>query len=331
MKKVENLVFLESRERKNYSFERVTFLNILHLKYAVEVEKTRSISKAAENLFMGQPNLSRAIRELEEDLGIMIFKRTSKGIKITPQGEEFLASAKNILAQIDEVENRYKNKAGGVQKFSISVPRASYVCEAFIEFACQLGKSSGAEIYYKETNSIRAIDNLLQADYKLGIIRYQTSFETYYQALFREKGLSCTPITEYSCVALMSVKNPLAWRDTVSLSDLTGMMEIANPDHYIPSLPLTDAKKAEMGDLTDKHIYVYERASQFELLERVENTFMWVSAIPDEILQKYGLVQKPCPDNEKRYQDVLIYRKGYHFSDLDKQFLAILDKYKTKI
>ena len=55
-------------------------MNILHLKYAVEVAKTRSISKAAENLYMGQPNLSRAIKELEESLGITIFRRTTKGI-----------------------------------------------------------------------------------------------------------------------------------------------------------------------------------------------------------------------------------------------------------
>ena len=65
-------------------------MNIAHLKYAVEVEKTASITKAGENLFMGQPNLSRGIKELEETLGVKIFKRTSKGIVPTPQGEEFL-------------------------------------------------------------------------------------------------------------------------------------------------------------------------------------------------------------------------------------------------
>ena len=69
-------------------------MNIAHLKYAVEVEKTASITKAAENLFMGQPNLSRGIKELEETLGVKIFKRTSKGIVPTPQGEELLGYAK---------------------------------------------------------------------------------------------------------------------------------------------------------------------------------------------------------------------------------------------
>ncbi|MGM9680910.1 MAG: LysR family transcriptional regulator [Eubacteriales bacterium] len=306
-------------------------MNILHLKYAVEVEKTRSISKAAENLFMGQPNLSRAIRELESSLGITIFKRTSKGITVTPQGEDFLSRAKNILSQIDEMENYYKTGQGGIRKFSLSAPRASFVCSAFAEFASTLDRESPAEIYYKETNSIRAIDNLLQADYKLGIIRFQTLFESYYKALFHEKGIASQTIVEYSCVALMSVKNPLAWKESISQSDLAGYVEIANPDHYVPSLPFADAMKAEMSDFTDQHIYVYERASQFELLDKVDNSFMWVSAIPQDILDKYGLVQKKCPDNEKRYKDVLIYRKGYHFTDLDRKFLDILDKYKAQV
>ncbi|MDE7194471.1 MAG: LysR family transcriptional regulator, partial [Oscillospiraceae bacterium] len=84
-------------------------MNILHLKYAVEVEKTRSISKAAENLYMGQPNLSRAIKELEESLGITVFKRTTKGISITPDGEEFLRRARRIVSQVEEMEDIYRN------------------------------------------------------------------------------------------------------------------------------------------------------------------------------------------------------------------------------
>ena len=83
-------------------------MNIQHLKYALEVAKQKSISKASRSLYMGQPNLSRAIKELEDELGIIIFERTSKGIKPTPDGEEFLQYAKRILLQIEEVEDIYK-------------------------------------------------------------------------------------------------------------------------------------------------------------------------------------------------------------------------------
>lgn len=85
-------------------------MNLLHFKYAIEVNKTLSINKAAENLFMSQPNLSRAIKDLEETLGITLFKRTYKGILVTAEGEEFLKYAKNILAQVEEVEGMYRNR-----------------------------------------------------------------------------------------------------------------------------------------------------------------------------------------------------------------------------
>ena len=84
-------------------------MNIMHLKYAVEIAKQGSINKAADVLLMGQPNLSRAIKELEQSLGITIFQRTTKGMTITPEGEEFLVYAKKILRQIYEVEAIYKN------------------------------------------------------------------------------------------------------------------------------------------------------------------------------------------------------------------------------
>lgn len=154
-------------------------MNISHLKYAVEVEKTRSISKAAENLLMSQPNLSRAIKELEKSIGVTLFNRTSKGMTPTPQGEEFLQYAKKILIQIYELEAMYKNRKNDKQTFSISVPRASYITYAFTEFVKSIDTKKQIEIFYKETNARCAINNILQADYKLGIIRYQTIFEEY--------------------------------------------------------------------------------------------------------------------------------------------------------
>ena len=86
----------------------------MHMKYALEVEKTRSISKAAESLYMGQPNLSRAIKELEESLGITIFNRTRRGIEPTEQGEKFLAYARNIIAQVEEVEALCRREKEGL-------------------------------------------------------------------------------------------------------------------------------------------------------------------------------------------------------------------------
>ena len=86
-------------------------MNVLHMKYALAVAKSGSINKAAEQLLMNQPNLSRAIRELEASVGTEIFSRSAKGMEVTPDGEKFLRYAENILKQIDELEDMFKNSA----------------------------------------------------------------------------------------------------------------------------------------------------------------------------------------------------------------------------
>ena len=120
-------------------------MNILHMKYAVEVAKAGSLNKAAENLLIAAPNVSRSIKELEADIGISIFERTAKGMELTPEGEEFINYAKGILNQIEEVENFYKKGSSKKQQFSISVPRACYISEAFSQFSKSLSKDA-AEI-----------------------------------------------------------------------------------------------------------------------------------------------------------------------------------------
>ena len=297
-------------------------MNLLHLKYAVEVAKTKSINKAAENLYMNQPNLSRAIRELEESLGIEIFKRTTKGITITLQGEEFLNYADKILNQIDEVENMFKIDKVKVQKFSISVPRATYISVAFAKFAEQIDKTKPMEILYKETNSMRAISNIINSDYKLGIIRYQKIYDEQFKTLLDEKDLHSELISEFNYNIIISKNDPLAAKSELEYDDLADYIEIAHSDPYVPSLPMADIKKSEYLDSIDKRIYLFERASQYDILENVTNTFMWVSPIPQSILDKYNLVQIPCKSDKRVYKDVLIYKNNYRFTELDEIFIT---------
>lgn len=303
-------------------------MNIQYLKYALEVAKHKSISKAARELFMGQPNLSRAIKELEDDLGITIFERNSKGITLTPDGEEFLQYAKRILLQIDEVEDIYKVGKKKKSHFSACVPRAGYIAYAFKELSKNIDIKNPAEIFYKETNSMRTINNVVKGDYNLGIIRYLTTFEKYFESLFLEKNLVAETITEFSYVLAMSSNNPLAQKKDIKPEDLSEYIEIAHADPYVPSLPVIDVKKAEMSEFVDKRIYVFERASQYMLLESVPNTFMWISPIPDEMLNQHNLIEKECSFSKKKYKDVLIYRKDYKLSDLDKSFIQNVHKAK---
>lgn len=299
-------------------------MNILHLKYAVEVAKTKSISKAAENLYMGQPNLSRAIKELETSLGITIFKRTSKGITTTPDGDEFLRRARRIVSQVDEMEEIYRNEKTHKQTFSICVPRASYFSVAMAEFSKHISLDDPAEIFYKETNSMRTITNVTRGDFNLGIVRFQAAFEKYFVGMFKEKKLEYDTVSEFAYRMAVKWNSPLAKKENISIEDLRNYIEITHGDPYVPSLPLIDVKKAELSEHVDKRIYVFERATQFMLLGNVPNTFMWMSPVPQPLLDNYGLVMRECPEHAKPYKDVLIYRKDYKLSELDKIFITDL-------
>lgn len=299
------------------------------MKYAVEVAKVGSLNKAAESLYVALPNISRSIKELEADLGITVFDRTAKGMVLTPDGEEFISYAKDILKQIDQVENMYKSGQVKKQKFSISVPRACYISDAFAEFSKMLS-GDACEIFYKETNSQRTINNILNHDYKLGIIRYAENFDKYFKSMLEEKALSYEIVTEFSYCLIMSADNPLASKEEITFDDLAGYIEIAHADPYVPSLPLSKVVKTELPDNIDRRIFIFERASQFDLLSRNPETFMWVSPAPVGVLEKYNLVQKKCVDNKKIYKDLLIYRNGYKLTELDKKFITALCDSKRK-
>lgn len=306
-------------------------MNLVHLKYAAVVAEQKSMTKAAELLFTAQPNLSRAIRELESGIGITIFRRTSKGIFPTPEGEEFLGYAKKVLAEVDALESMYRDRGKETARFSISVPRASYISCAFTEFVNRLPDGGAAEIFYKETNSQRAIENIVESDYRLGILRYQSGYEANFKKLLGEKELSGETVCEFRYVLLMSERHPLAQKKAIEIADLSPFTEIAHADPFVPSLPLSAVRKNEMLDNVARHIYVFERGSQMDLLSCSRQAFMWVSPVPERILRRYSLVQRECAENDRLYRDLLIRKRGYTLTALDKSFIDELMRVRDEI
>ena len=251
-------------------------------------------------------------------------------MKISPHGEEFLKYAKNILKQVDTLENMFRSDFAEKKKFSISVPRASYVGEAFSSFSLSLPTNGGFEVFYKETNALRAVKNILEADYRLGIIRYAEHYDEYYKEMLENKGLSYELIAEFRYQPVMNEHSSIASKEEITFADLADKTEIAHADPYVPSLPLSEVKKEELPD-TPRRIFVFERASQFELLAKNADTFMWASPVSKQTLGRYGLVQKTCPENQKVYKDVLIYKKDYALTDLDKNFITVLCRVKRNL
>ena len=130
-------------------------MNLQQLKYAVEIARVGSISKAAKNLYMGQPNLSKSIKELEAELGQTLFSRTARGVQPTRAGEDFLGYARSILSQVESLSQLYRKDGAPAARLHMAAPRASYISNAFSAFAAQLSATGTAlDLDYRETNSM---------------------------------------------------------------------------------------------------------------------------------------------------------------------------------
>ena len=145
------------------------------------------------------------------------------------------------------------------------------------------------------------------------------------------KGLSYELVAEFSYDLIMSRDNPLAQKETITYEDLYDYIEIAHADPYVPSLSMSKVFREELPDKVRQRIFVFERASQFDLLSENPRTFMWMSSASQKMLDRYGLVKRACEGNKKVYKDVLIYHKGYKLSKLDRQFITDLCEARRKI
>lgn len=298
-------------------------ISLLQMKYAMEVYKAGSISQAAKNLYMNQPNLSKAIKELEQTLGIVIFVRSPKGVILSKEGALFLEYAESIFQKLKELEDRLKNQENNNVSFNISIPRATYITYAFTRFVNEIPSSSEIKINYLETNNEEAIDNLLYNGFELGIIRDTQPYQAEFQQSLSRKNLISRELWESEYVLLMSKDHPLACSEEIKLEDLNQYTELVHGDE--------NSNIIHSGNDRTKQISLYERGSQFDLLRDVPTTYMWVSPIPASVLAKNELIQKKCSDNHVHFRDVLVTRSDYQFSQFASRFITTLQQIQDEL
>ncbi len=299
-------------------------MDIQQLKYVVEVKKSRSITAAAQSLFMGQPNLSRTIKELETEVGFPIFERTNKGVIPTKSGDEFLKYAESVLKQMEQLENLYKPHDENTIKLAISVPRATYISNAFTKWLSNHEEDNALEISYKETNANGAIHDVFSGVSNIGIIRYQTQDEAYFAGLIVENGLKCETLSEYQMVIIMCADHPLAAMSEIPYRLLNDYLELVHGDLYLPINPIENNEEDIPNDKKRHHnkIEIFDRGSQFEILRAIKGSYLWVSPVPFEELAIQNMVMKPCTGT-KMTKDVLIYRSKRNLSDEEN---ALIDE-----
>lgn len=299
-------------------------MNIQYLKYVVEVDKMGSINKAAKNLYMGQPNLSSAIKELEKDLGISIFYRSKKGVFPTKEGEKFLVYAKKIISDINQLESLYTANTDSTIRFSIAACRATYITMAVSNFINDLKNKKEMTVNFNETNSLNVIHEVANGNAEIGIIRCQNIHENFFVSLLKSKNLIFEPLWEFKMLLTFSENHPLALKKKIKAEMLKKYIEIIQGDIKIPVEK--NNKTIDSYQTSPQSISVYDRGSHINLLVNVNEAFMWVPILPENILKRNRLTQRECTDLQIITKDILVYSAERKQSNYIKNFISSLKK-----
>lgn len=194
-------------------------MTLTQLQYVVAIADTKSMNKAANDLFVSQPALSGAIKDLEVELATQLFIRTNKGIVLTTEGEEFLRYARQMVELGNLVEERFVNKTISKKKFSVSMQHYSFAVEAFIELAkgFEVGEY---ELAVHETKTHEVIDNVKTYRSELGVIYMNDFNEKAIQKILDENDLEFVALYDCGISVFLSKNHPLANRDKVNMEEL---------------------------------------------------------------------------------------------------------------
>ena len=238
-------------------------MRIQQLEYLERIVEAGSINEAAKRLFLTQPSLSNAVKELENEMGIQIFQRSSGGISLTAEGREFMTYSKQILDQVNLMNERYKNGQQRKQSFSVSAQHYAFVVHAFVE----LIKSVNANEYQftlRETETQNIFNDLAQFKSELGILYTNGFNQKIMQRLFKENNLVFTPLFVAKPHIFVSRYNPLTSKSSVNLSDLEDFPYLSYEQGEVNSFYFSEEILSTLSH--KKSIKVSDRATIFNLM-----------------------------------------------------------------
>lgn len=238
-------------------------MRIQQLEYLERIVEAGSINEAAKRLFLTQPSLSNAVKELENEMGIQIFQRSSGGISLTAEGREFMTYSKQILDQVNLMNERYKNGQQRKQSFSVSAQHYAFVVHAFVE----LIKSVNANEYQftlRETETQNIFNDLAQFKSELGILYTNGFNQKIMQRLFKENNLVLTPLFVAKPHIFVSRYNPLTSKSSVDLSDLEYFPYLSYEQGEVNSFYFSEEILSTLSH--KKSIKVSDRATIFNLM-----------------------------------------------------------------
>ena len=279
-------------------------MNITELRYLVAIMECGSVSAAAKRLYAAQPNVSKALKNLEEEYHLRIFERSSTGMIPTEQGRHFIEQAERVLR--------------------VMIPHATYASYAAVDYLEKVSSIERLHIHIREGGSMEALDHVLRQGYHLALLRYAVEDDEHYTHYCARRGLKMEPIMDFEYSLLTNRDGPLARKEIRDLAELDKYMEILHDDFQLPGEEGGDGVRWHVNP--ERRIHVYERCSQFSILQRLPTAYMWASPMPRRALEQYHLVLKKCPAQRQQMRDVLVYPDKGRLRPEEQAFVDLLHK-----
>ena len=300
-------------------------MTLNQLQYAVTVTNSKSMNEAAKELFISQPSLSASIRDLEEVVGVELFRRTNRGISLTPEGEEFIGYAKQVLEQYRLMENRYINHAGSKIRFSVSMQHYTFAVNAFMELVRKFGMER-YEFAVHETRTHDVIEDVKNFRSEIGILYVNDFNRQVLSKLFDEYGLEFHELLTCGIYVYMAKSHPLAKKKKIKMEELDPYPCLSfdqgthNSFYYAEEVLSTYHYK--------QLIKASDRATLLNMMVGL-NGYTLSSGIICEDLNGENYVAVRLDTDETMTIGYLI-RKGVTVSRLGKQYIEEILKYKDK-
>lgn len=296
-------------------------MTLQQLKYIVEVADKGSITEAAKNLFISQPSLSASIKELEAEIKTTIFIRTNKGIIVSNDGADFLGYARQILQQVELVEDRYINCTPSKQRFSISTHHYTFAANAFVDLIKEFGGDE-YEFTFRETKTYNIIEDVKSLQSELGILYLSSFNEHIIRKYLNESNLIFSELFVATPHIFICKKNPLSSRSSVTLNDLEDLpyLEYEQGEHN--SFYFSEEVLSTLNH--KKTIKVSDRAAVVNLLIGI-NAYTISTGVFPSYLHGDDIIAIPLEVDEKIHVGVIT-RKDYIPTRLGEIYLLALKR-----
>lgn len=299
-------------------------MNINQLKYVLEVAGSVSMREASTNLFISQPALSASIRELEDEIGILIFERSNKGISLTDEGREFLSYAKKAVGQYEILEERYLSRDSDKEHFSVSTQHYNFAIKAFTDVIREMEPEKFIFSIH-ETKTKEVLEDVRSLKSEVGIVSFSDFNEALYKKLFRDYQLDFVPLMRRDTYLYVWRDHPFAGRDEISLEEMKGYPCVSFDQSDDSNFYLTEEAMADYA--FDKMIKSDDRATSMEIIAELDGY-----SIGSGMLSGANVILQGLDAIKLKEEDPLtigyITRKGSTMSVYGRKYVEELMKYK---